>query len=270
MKWVWRILLFVTAVSLWAPSLSSDAPLESEPVRVGLSVDMRSFKDFLVLVHSLVLVALKPEGLHVHVMACGRTPEETRRMRDLVLELTPKCIPQLRHLEVVPFSLPSQGGFARQLTTVVQKSHWYSPTGADMARFFLADHFPHTRRMLYLDNDIVVTCCLEEIFYTELRQGSVAGIVLDDLKWATSTQFHRHYNRTHPLVIKNMRRKDPSVPFAPSLGPEDFITGKAQVQAPRKNDKHQHPPPPLPPISTYRGRIHEEAPEVPQRWRSSN
>jgi lipopolysaccharide biosynthesis glycosyltransferase len=79
-----------------------------------------------------------------------------------------------------------------------------------MARFFLADLFPNAGRLLYLDNDIVVTCCLEEIFYTDFTapdgRDVIAGIVLDDLKWATSTQFYRHYNRTHPLVVKNVRR----------------------------------------------------------------
>ena len=198
---------------------------EENPVRVALAVDMRSFKDFLVLVHSLLLVALHPEELHLHVMACGRNAEETRKMRDLVLELTPKCIKKLHHLEVVAFSLPPSSGFAKQLVSVVQKSHWYSPTGADMARFFLAEHFPNAKRLLYLDNDIVVTCCLEEIFYTEMRPGTAAGIVLDDLKWATSTQFHRHYNRTHPLVIKNVRRRNRSSPLPSVLGLEDPISG---------------------------------------------
>lgn len=181
---------------------------KNDPIRIALAVDMRSFKDFLVLAHSIVLTAMHPESLYLHVVACGKNTEDARRMRDVVLDLTSKCIPLLTtsHLEVVAFTLPAKSGFAKQLVTVIQKSHWYSPTGADMARFYLADLFPKTRRLLYLDNDIVVTCCLEEIFYTELASNMVAGIVLDDLKWATSTQFHRHYNHSHPLVIKNVRR----------------------------------------------------------------
>ena len=184
----------------------------SPPIRIALAVDMRSLKDFLVLAHSVVLTALKPEQLYLHVVACGKNLDEAKRMKDMVVELTHKCIPGLgaRHLEVVAFTLPPSSGFAKQLVTVVQKSHWYSPTGADMARFFLAELFPAAGRLLYLDNDIVVTCCLEEIFYTDLApvgtKEIVAAIALDDLKWATSTQFYRHYNRTHPLVIRNIRR----------------------------------------------------------------
>jgi hypothetical protein len=48
---------------------------------------------------------------------------------------------------------------------------------------------------------------LEEIWDTKFEKGKVIGIALDDLKWATETQFNRHYNASHSLVIQNMRRK---------------------------------------------------------------
>lgn len=32
------------------------------------------------------------------------------------------------------------------------------------------------------------------------------GIVLDDLKWAVRTQFRAHYNASHPIVMKTIRR----------------------------------------------------------------
>lgn len=33
-----------------------------------------------------------------------------------------------------------------------------------MVRFFLASLFPDVERLLYVDNDVVVACCLEEIW----------------------------------------------------------------------------------------------------------
>ena len=34
----------------------------------------------------------------------------------------------------------------------------------------------------------------------------IAGIALDEIKWASVTQFKNHYNASHPLVLRNMRR----------------------------------------------------------------
>ena len=39
----------------------------------------------------------------------------------------------------------------------------------------------------------------------------IVGIALDDLQWATVTQFRFHYNASHPLVALNIRRKKPSI-----------------------------------------------------------
>eukprot|EP00981_Chlorochromonas_danica_P002502 scaffold474_cov169-Ochromonas_danica.AAC.37 len=104
------------------------------------------------------------------------------------------------------FHLPPDRGFGSQLSSLKQKaSHWNSPSGADMARFFLAEAFPSVPRLLYLDNDVILNCCLEEIFDSPLED-KVIGLALDDLKWAVVTQFQRHYNASHPLVIKNIRR----------------------------------------------------------------
>ena len=35
---------------------------------------------------------------------------------------------------------------------------------------------------------------------------------MDDLKWATITQFKGHYNASHPLVIQNIRENRTTVP----------------------------------------------------------
>jgi alpha-1,4-galacturonosyltransferase len=81
-----------------------------------------------------------------------------------------------------------------------------------MVRFYLPSIYPTIERILYIDNDVIVSCCLEEIWATDMKEPHQAiGIALDDLKWATVTQFQRQYNASHPLVIKNTRRPNPMI-----------------------------------------------------------
>ena len=40
-----------------------------------------------------------------------------------------------------------------------------------------------------------------------LMTTKIVGIALDDLQWATVTQFRFHYNASHPLVALNIRRR---------------------------------------------------------------
>ena len=56
-----------------------------------------------------------------------------------------------------------------------KKSHWVSSSGADMVRFFLPFLFPKISKILYLDNDVIVSCCLEEIWNTEMTENQVVG-----------------------------------------------------------------------------------------------
>ena len=121
------------------------------------------------------------------------------------------CLPNIQY-EVKAFLLPAERGFGQQLerkkagTSMGGSSHWNSDSGADMIRFYLPEIFPDVNRLLYLDNDIIVGCCIEEVWSTEIPEGKAVGIALDDLKWATTTQFQRHYNASHPSVYQSIRR----------------------------------------------------------------
>jgi len=95
-----------------------------------------------------------------------------------------------------------------------------------MARFFLPSLFPDAPRILYLDNDVVVSCCIDEVFDTEFSPSAIVGLALDDLKFQSSTQFQRHYNNTHPLVIKNMRRQG----FSPLVSPPAMREAEKQAR----------------------------------------
>lgn len=216
---------------------------------IGLALDERSLSDAILLMHSVLFAARRPENVQFLVLACGPDEITASHLRKTIEQhlIDIPALPLQRagefneyfggwrsmrfHIDVRAFTLPEDSGFGAQLSvsTVKQQtaqsnapkgghkrhrpqhSHWNSPSGADMARFFLPQQFadvvtPNTSdRILYLDNDIIVSCCLEEIFFSDLAPHSAAGVVLDDLKWATATQFERHYNASHPLVVQHMR-----------------------------------------------------------------
>ena len=44
-----------------------------------------------------------------------------------------------------------------------------------MVRFYLPSLFPKVKRLLYLDNDIIVTCCLEEVWSTKMTESQIIG-----------------------------------------------------------------------------------------------
>lgn len=246
---------------LWAPlvlglllllSCSGDGHQSTNSkgtIFIGLALDERSLSDAVLLMHSVLFAARRPENVKFLVLACGPDEITASHLRKTIEQhlVDIPSLPLQRagefneyfggwrsmrfHIDVRAFTLPEDSGFGAQLSasTVKQQttqtnavkgghkrhrpqhSHWNSPSGADMARFFLPQQFadvvtPNTSdRILYLDNDIIVSCCLEEIFFSDLAPHSAAGVVLDDLKWATATQFERHYNASHPLVVQHMR-----------------------------------------------------------------
>lgn len=196
--WVWIAAICSVFGTCWAGPV--------RPIRIALAVDDHSFKDLIILINSVVETAESPDDLVFHVVACGKDLVAATGLKHSIVASMEACLPTAKK-EVVPFALPLDSGFALQLANSKKISHWNSKIGADMVRFYLASLFPTADRLLYLDNDIIVGCCLEEIFDTDLGTDKVIGIALDDLKWATVTQFGYHYNASHPLVIRNMRRK---------------------------------------------------------------
>jgi lipopolysaccharide biosynthesis glycosyltransferase len=176
-------------------------------IHIALTIDETSSKDVLIVANSVVLSTYHPASLVFHVAVCGKTIQDAETLAVNIKRSFEYCMPHIA-TDIRPFMLPPDSGFAQQRDHVSteKRSHWFSPTGADMARFFLASIFPDVDKLLYLDNDIVVSCCVEEVYHTVLDGNKIAGIALDDLKWATVTQFQRQYNASHPLVIKNIRR----------------------------------------------------------------
>lgn len=156
---------------------------------------------------SILNSAEHPNRVIFHLVACGRDLEAAKILQRQVTAAIGACLPSAKY-HLIPFSLPVDSGFALQLAAAKKRSHWISSSGADMVRFYLASLFPKVRRILYLDNDVVVSCCIEEVYWkTDMsRPDKIVGIALDDLQWATITQFRFHYNASHPLVVQNIRR----------------------------------------------------------------
>ncbi len=197
-------LAFAFLALLVLPQCSSDP----DYIHVGIAVDDNSLKDFLIVLQSALIASKSPSTLTFHIVACGKDGNLAVDLMKQVEEALVKCLPHSNY-QIKPFTLPETSGFYSQLNNVKKRSHWYSPSGADMVRFFLASLFPDIPRILYIDNDVIINCCLEEVWNTDLGPDAIVGIALDDLKWATSTQFKRQYNASHPLVISNIRRSFP-------------------------------------------------------------
>jgi lipopolysaccharide biosynthesis glycosyltransferase len=202
------------------------------PIHIGLSLDGHSLKDLIILMNSVIESALEPEDIVFHIVACGKDMISAMVLKKSIATSISDCLPHVKH-ELVAFMLPEESGFSLQLANLKKKSnHWNSQSGADMVRFFLPSLFSHVERILYLDNDVIVSCCLEEIWDTPMKPNQVVGIALDSLNWATVTQFNRHYNASHPLVVKHMRR-DQSDADRAAKGSEPISTTEFSKALPR-------------------------------------
>jgi lipopolysaccharide biosynthesis glycosyltransferase len=126
------------------------------PIRVAICVDDHSYKDLVILINSVLESAIEPEHIVVHVLACGRDAIAANMLKKSIISSIQSCFPTLK-TEILAFVLPHDSGFIMQLQSTKRKSHWTSSSGADMARFYLPNLFPHTERLLYLDNDVIVS-----------------------------------------------------------------------------------------------------------------
>ena len=134
-------------------------------IHVAVTIDKKSIKDSLLVLHSAVRTAQYPSSVVLHALACGESQEEANSLAQQLDAALENCLGNNRR-EVLPFVLPETSGFKQQMKTNKLTHHWTSPAGADMARFFLPKMFPHAERILYLDNDIIISCCLEWVSTT--------------------------------------------------------------------------------------------------------
>ncbi len=98
------ILLFI----LWV--ILSKAQQE---IHIGVSIDLRSIKDALIMMHSIEQSALSPKHVHFHVVACGKDLADAEITKNAFIEAS-SCL-GFTSIEIKPFSLPIDSGFYKQL-----------------------------------------------------------------------------------------------------------------------------------------------------------
>lgn len=145
----------------------------SRNIHVAVTIDRNSLSDFLLAVHSAVNAAQNPSKVVIHVVACGVDTADARDIASKAEAALINCLANIRR-EVVPWVLPADSGFRLQMSgqnsrLKDKKHHWTSPTGADMARFFLPSLFPDAPRLLYIDNDSIVRCAPRHVLSHPLR-----------------------------------------------------------------------------------------------------
>ena len=108
--------------------------LHSQPIRIGLSIDDYSMKDFLIVMTSALNAAENPNRVIFHLVACAKDLEAAKVLQHQIVAAIGVCLPAAKY-HVVPFMLPPDSGFALQLAAAKRKSHWISSSGADMVRY---------------------------------------------------------------------------------------------------------------------------------------
>ena len=172
-------------------------------VHVGFGVDASSLVPFLVAASSVLATARTPESVQLHVVLTGGL---SRARFDHLLSA---CMPKSsRAAAVVPWSDPP--AFALKQSGRPAWAQDANP--AEYARFHVEELFPSLTRLIWLDNDLVVTRPIEGLWRTSLR-GTLLGMSAD----CSRNSFRRFvftrrkveglpYNLTHPEVVSAPNR----------------------------------------------------------------
>jgi hypothetical protein len=80
-----------------------------------LSVDEQSFKDFLIVMSSVLSSADNPNRIVFHIVSCAKDLEAARTLQLQVSTAIESCFPRSVKFYSVPFTLPPDSGFDSQL-----------------------------------------------------------------------------------------------------------------------------------------------------------
>ena len=87
----------------------------SKSIRIALSVDDQSYKDFLIVMQSILSSAENPSKLVFHIVACAKDIESAIVLQNQISNAIKSCFPPSLKYYSVPFTLPPQSGFYAQL-----------------------------------------------------------------------------------------------------------------------------------------------------------
>ena len=215
----------------------------SSIINIGLTVDSKTLHDALVLISSIQNSVNNINAVHFYILACGKDTNLAKSVSSSLLIFLKSCYGDdnillinesvsAEEIEKMPnhlfyiksFTYPIGSGFHQQLQREkryhAQGHGGHTDYGADMARFYFPSVFPFLDRILFLDTHTVVTCCLEEIYSSNLKpKDAVFGVVTDHTSRNVLTHFHRDYNISHPMVISNIRKTPSSSQSSKTLAP---------------------------------------------------
>ena len=99
-------------------------PLTSKSIRIALSVDEYSLKDFLIVMSSVMSSAENPSRVIFHIVACAKDMEAAKILQHQISNAIISCYHSKIKYYSVPFMLPPDSGFSQQLKA--GKIHnWY-------------------------------------------------------------------------------------------------------------------------------------------------
>ena len=100
--------------------LSSVKDTELKLIRIALAVDEHSLKDLFILISSILGSAKVPEDVRFHIVACGKVEDDSNKLITTIKQTIQSCFSVFssNNFDIVPFSLPKNSGFAKQLTWI--------------------------------------------------------------------------------------------------------------------------------------------------------
>lgn len=104
-----------TTVLQAQPTVNSKSSKSYRPIRIALSVDEQSFKDFLIVMSSVLSSADNPNRVIFHIVSCAKDLESARTLQLQISNAIESCFPRTVKFYSVPFTLPPGSGFDSQL-----------------------------------------------------------------------------------------------------------------------------------------------------------
>lgn len=107
--------LLCTLHVLAEPSALQQRPVVSKPIRIALSVDEQSLKDFLIVMSAVMSTAENPNRVIFHIVACAKDMEAAKILQHQISNAIKSCYQNSIKYYSVPFMLPPESGFSQQL-----------------------------------------------------------------------------------------------------------------------------------------------------------
>ena len=99
-----------------------------EPIRIALSVDEQSMKDFMIVMNSVLSSAYDPSTVVFHIVSCGKDSDAAISLQSKISKAIESCFSSTVRYHLVAFALPPNSGFDRQLKSGEGKGKYQHST----------------------------------------------------------------------------------------------------------------------------------------------